>query len=336
MRATKFAVLLAALLILSPPGRIAALTIKVASLVPEGSPWYWALLKMASEWQAISDGRVRMKIYAGGIAGDETDTIRKMRIGQLQAAMVTGKGLGYIHPDFYVYQLPFVTRSDEELQNLFRQLQPDLEKRLQEKGFELLALTQSGWLRFFAKRQATSPEEMKKLRLFSLEGHAGIDQALRDGGFQIIPLRANDVFAALHSGMVEAFAAAPLVAASMQWFALASHMNDFHWSPLTGGLIITSGVWNAIPAELRPRLKSSAEAILEQLQLEAARLEEQAIDILIKNGLTVHPVPEQVVDRWRALVAEGLPLLVGEAISRGVYEQALAFVEDYRRGELKK
>jgi TRAP-type C4-dicarboxylate transport system substrate-binding protein len=107
MRATKFAVLLAALLILSPPGRTAALTIKIASLVPEGSPWHWALLKMASEWQAISDGRVRMKIYAGGIAGDETDTIRN-------ASDIAGRhghrqGLGHTS-GLFVYQLPFVTK----------------------------------------------------------------------------------------------------------------------------------------------------------------------------------------------------------------------------------
>jgi TRAP-type C4-dicarboxylate transport system substrate-binding protein len=77
-----------------------------------------------------------------------------MRINQIQAAMVTGKGLAFIHPDFYVYQLPFMARSDEELDYLFLQLRPELESLLEQKGFTLLAFTKSGWLRFFASRGA--------------------------------------------------------------------------------------------------------------------------------------------------------------------------------------
>ena len=86
--------------------------IKLGSLAPADSPWDKALLKMALDWQTISKGRVTVKVYSGGIAGDEPDMLRKMRIGQLQAAAVSGSGLGKIHPDFLVYQLPFMARND--------------------------------------------------------------------------------------------------------------------------------------------------------------------------------------------------------------------------------
>ena len=329
-RKCSFYLLMAILLLLVPAIHAAAITIKVASLVPEGSPWHRALKKIAAEWLAISDGTVQLKIYAGGIAGDQTDTIRKMRINQIQAAMVTGKALGYIHPDFYVYQLPFVADTDEELDYLFSELQPELEKRLEEKGFTLLAFSKSGWLRFFANTEAVTPEEMRRLKLFSLEGSSSINQAMKEMGFQIVPLKANDVFAAMQSGMVDAFATSPLVAATMQWFALAPHMIDFYWTPMTGGLIISNRAWESIPSELHSRFKASTESILRDLYFETMEIERKAIGIMKENGLVVHSVPEETLSRWRSMVEKGFGLLIGDTISRELYEQALLILEDYR------
>ena len=319
-----------AALLLLPPAQAASITIKVASLVPEGSPWHRALMKIAAEWQRISDGDVRMKVYPGGVAGDETDTIRKMRINQIQAAMVTGKGLAYIHPDFYVYQLPFVALDDEELDYLFLHLRPRLEQLLEQKGFTLLGFSKSGWLRFFSTTEAITPEQMRGLKMFSLEGHASIDQAMKEMGFQIVPLKANDVFAALQGGMVEAFAAAPLVAASMQWFALAPNMTNFNWTPLTGALIISNRAWRMIPSDLHQRLLASAETIIEELYPETMDVEQQAIEVMKENGLVIHPVSKETLEQWRELVSRGLSKLIGDTISVEIYEKTKAILEEYR------
>lgn len=319
-----------AALLLLPAAQAMSITVKVASLVPEGSPWHRALIKIAAEWQKISDGDIRLKIYPGGVAGDETDTIRKMRINQIQAAMVTGKGLAYIHPDFYVYQLPFVALDDEELDYLFFHLRPILEELLEQKGFTLLGFSKSGWLHFFTTKKATTPEQMRSLKMFTLEGHAGIDQAMKEMGFQIVPLKANDVFTAMQSGMVDAFAAAPLVAASMQWFALAPHMDNFKWSPLTGGFIITNRTWNMIPEELHPQLVRAVEVVMDELYQESMEVEKRAFQIMEENGLIIHRVPEDIVAQWRALVDQGFDMLVGETISREIYEQAIEILEEYR------
>ena len=44
---------------------------------------------MGEEWRTSTGGAVTLKIYPGGIAGDEDAIIRKMRVGQLQAAGFT-------------------------------------------------------------------------------------------------------------------------------------------------------------------------------------------------------------------------------------------------------
>ena len=97
------------------PHPAAAETIKLATLAPAGSPWHDALLDMGEAWKDLSGGRVTLKIYAGGVAGDESDMVRKMRIGQLQAATLSAGGLPDIAPEFRALQLPMMFRSYEEL-----------------------------------------------------------------------------------------------------------------------------------------------------------------------------------------------------------------------------
>ena len=328
MRHRRALVLLAGILFCA--SQAGALVIKVGSVAPEGSPWDKALTRIALDWQKISGGRVTMKIYSGGIAGDEPDMIRKMRINQIQAAAMTGSGLGKIDPDWLVYQLPFLTQNDEELDYLFERLRPELERRMEAKGFTFLAIIKSGWLRFFAKEKVVTPEDFRKLKFFVMEGSPEVDQAWKIMGFHIVPLPPNDAFAALQSGMVEIFTASPLTAAAMQWFALAPHMTDINWTPLTAGLVISNQSWNRIPEELRPKLKAATDRVLADLEAEIMAVENQALEIMKENGLIVHDVPPAVLEEWESLVEKGFEILIGDVISRDLYEQAKRIISEYR------
>ncbi len=320
-----------ALLLLLAAGLWAQIVIKLGSLAPADSPWDKALVKMALDWQAISGGRVTVKVYNGGIAGDEPDMLRKMRIGQLQAAALSGSGLGKIHPDFLVYQLPFLARHDEELNYLFGKLRPRLEKLAEEKGFTFLAFTQSGWLHFFSKSKLLVPADMEKLKFFVMEGSPEVDQAWKEMGFHIVPLPTNDAFAALQSGMVDVFTASPLSAAATQWFALAPNMTDFNWAPFTGGLVISSQAWKRIPAELRPELQKATEGALQGLTGEVAKLEEQAMQIMKQNGLVVNKLTPGELKQWEQLVERALKILLDNPISSDIYREARGYLEEYRK-----
>ena len=50
--------------------RAASVTLKLGSLAPEGSSWHKGLQKMAASFAEISAGEVELKVYAGGVAGN--------------------------------------------------------------------------------------------------------------------------------------------------------------------------------------------------------------------------------------------------------------------------
>jgi len=55
--------------------------VKMATLAPKGTEWHGMLVELGQEWKSITRGKVQLKIYPGGIIGDERDMVRKMRIG---------------------------------------------------------------------------------------------------------------------------------------------------------------------------------------------------------------------------------------------------------------
>jgi len=311
------------------------LEIKLGSLAPGGSPWDTALRRVAAEWLSESKGQITIKVYSGGIAGDEADMIRKMRINQLQAAAITGLGLNQIALDVLTIQLPFLVRTDEELDYTLEKMGPDYNQMIEAKGFKVLLWSSAGWAKFFSKDPIIYPEDLKPQRLFVMEGHADIDQAWKELGYRVIPINPNNALTALQSGMVDAFTATPLLAAAMQWFALAPHMCDLNFAPLIGGLIINASTWKRIPADLQPRLMSSLHRVEKQMRQETIELEGKAIEVMVKNGLQIHRLTPQAVRAWEDFVFGNFDLVAGKAFSMEVYEKTKAYVEEYRRSNAR-
>ena len=95
----RFIVTLLALSIVSVMGHVAAAqTVKLGTLAPEGSSWHQIIRDLAEDWRTLSGGALDVRIYPGGTAGDEPDMVRKMKIGQLHAAALTGAGPGADRP----------------------------------------------------------------------------------------------------------------------------------------------------------------------------------------------------------------------------------------------
>src|SRR5262245_31752961 len=81
--------LVAVALLVAGPASAGKVEIKLATSIPANTPFHKLLTDLGTEWQTISNGDVTLVTYPGGVAGDESDVIRKIRIGQLHAGAIT-------------------------------------------------------------------------------------------------------------------------------------------------------------------------------------------------------------------------------------------------------
>jgi TRAP-type C4-dicarboxylate transport system substrate-binding protein len=321
---------LAAAMLAATLAPASARTIKFGTLAPQGSAWYEILRDMAESWREASGGSIEFRIYPGGIVGDEHDMVRKMRVGQLQAAMITGQGLSGIAPEIQALQLPMMLRSYEELDYVMARVTPRIEATLESKGFKVLAWGDAGWVRLFATRPFTGPDDRKGLRLFSWSGDSAFIDAWKCAGFQPIPLPATELHSALQSGLVNAFATTPLAALSFQWFGQAKHMTDLKWVPLVGATVISTHTWDKIPDEVKPRLLAAARETGRRMKAETRPFDAAAIAAMQEHGLEVHPATPEMVARWERDARACYSWIVGPVVPPETAAEVERLRDEYR------
>ena len=72
--------------------------VRLGTIAPRGSSYAKHLLVMGEQWRQAPGGDVLLTVYPDGTMGTEADMVRRMRLGQLQAGMLTAMGLADIEP----------------------------------------------------------------------------------------------------------------------------------------------------------------------------------------------------------------------------------------------
>ena len=315
------------------PHWLGALTIKLASPLPEGTEWDNSLKQMAEEWRQITGGRVRVIIYPGGIAGAEADMVRKMRIGQIDAGVFSAFGLKVMVPETFILTLPSLIRNDDELDHVFETFLSVFDDRFREEGFEMLAWSNSGWANLFCREPIRSPENLFHVSLAVDNTEAETSAAYKALGFNVVSIGLNEIMIGLQSGLVEAVTIPPVLAGAYQWFALAPYMTDFNITPILGGLVISERTWQRIPEEFHAELKASMEKVAVKFYVEARSLNTEAIKVMKDYGLKVIELDDDEIAAFTHIMESGHTLMVGEgkAVPTELYEELQNKLDAFRK-----
>jgi TRAP-type C4-dicarboxylate transport system substrate-binding protein len=306
-----------------------AVMIKIGSAAPSRSPWDKALVEIGIAWEKISNGAVKVRIYPGGIAGNEADMIRKMRLDVLQGAVLTNMGIDKIEKSVFVLTTPFLFSTQEEFDYVFEKMKPIFENKIEAKGFKMVLWTLAGWVHFFAKEAVLYPEDLKKHKISFSQEEPEMEQAWKKMGYYVIPGDLKDLMVSLQSGMVSATYLPVLVAGSGQYFAIIRHMLSLRLSPLVGGLLLSEKTWRSIPEQYREPLISAAEKAAVNLYQTTMELEKEALKAMIENGLIIHEPPADALQKWREASDRGMDELIGKAFSKEVFDQTLSYIREY-------
>lgn len=336
---TLLALVLALLTVFARPAQgQATVTVKMATLVPENSSWFLVLKEVANDWGRISNGKVRVLLYPGGRQGDDPDVVRKMNLGTLNAGVLTSAGLGEIERGVYALSIPMAFADYEEVYAVLEKMRPKLEAQFEAKGFIVLNWADGGWNHWFTKSAAATPDEMKKLKLFSWAGDMKTTEAYKKMGFDPRPAPSTELITGLQTGLFESFLAPPQVALITRYYEQTKYMTDMKVQILMGATVIRKETWERIPADLRPKLMASARTAGDKLQKSIKDGYQRDVDAMKKTGLTVVPVDAKTREMWRRSVEVGYPIIRGGVMPADAFDDALRYRDEYRRlkGAAKK
>jgi TRAP-type C4-dicarboxylate transport system substrate-binding protein len=152
----------------------------------------------------------------------------------------------------------------------------------------------------------------------------------KETGFHPVPLSTNDLLPSLQTGMVNGFSSTPLVALAFQWFGLAPNMADLRYAPLTGATVIEKRAWEKIPPDLRPKLLEASRRAGMRLRAEIRRLNQEALGVMVKNGLKIHKVPPEVQAQWAKMVEDVYPKIRGKIMPAEAFDTVKLYRDEYR------
>ncbi len=305
--------------------------VKMATLVPAGSSWNRSLQEMGQKWQQISGGKVVFKLYAGGVAGDDADVVRKMRLGTLNAGLLATTGLAAIDRSVLALQIPMLYADYDEADWVMAKMTPGLDAQFEAKGFVVLAWIDGGWAHFFTKTPARTPKDMRSAKLFTWAGDDKYTELWKGAGFNAIPLPATEISTALQTGLVNAICTTPQVAAVMQWYNHAKNMTDVNWALLFGAIVIDKKVWDKIPADVRPAIMAVTRETGRQLSKQTRADEIESVEAMKKRGLNVVKPGPAELESWHKLFESVVPLVRGNYIPADAFDTAIKFSAEYRQ-----
>ena len=321
-------------LALGSAAHAAANQLRIGTLAPKNSLYHRELMTLGEAWRTAQGEGAKYVVYPDGSQGGETDMARRMRIGQLQGALLSVVGLREIEPSISALQnMPLLFRNWDEVDFVREKLRPSMEKKFLDKGFVVLAWGDAGWVRFFSKEAASRPDDYRKMKFFAWAGESEQQEIMKSLGYTPVPLETSDILPSIQTGMITAVPATPYFALASQVYATAPHMLDINWAPIVGALVVTKKAWDEMSPAARDALQAAGAQAGLHMRTKARQEVDEAVEAMKKRGLQVHkPTPEQLAE-WNALAEKLYPRIRGRMVPADTFDEVMALLKAYRAGK---
>ena len=311
------------------------LEVRLGSPLPRESPWGRTLDRIAAEWNRITNGQVRLNIRHGGIEGTEARMHMALASDTIQAAVLTSFGLSLIDPAIMTLTVPFLIRNEREMDAVMREIQGDLETRLNSGNYFMLAWSRAGFVNIFSRDPVSTPDDLRRLRIASNPEASEANTAFRTMGFQIFEADWNDVGNRLNAGTVTAIYNNPAAVAAFQLHTILRNMLSTNIAPVVGGIVMNQVTWRRI-GELNPRfqqeLMTATRRIAEDFDRTLQNDIDRAIQTMTRAGLRVNRPTAAQEQLWFGEIERALPNLLGTVYDRDLYNRINNTLIRFRAG----
>ncbi|MEK6650024.1 MAG: TRAP transporter substrate-binding protein DctP [Bacteroidota bacterium] len=308
-------------------------TIKFATLAPDGSTWMNVMHEYDAAVRKESGGRVGFKLYPGGVqGGDEKAMLRKIRVGQIHSGGFTGVGLGEIAPKVRILDAPFLFRTYDEVDHIYKTFDKELTQALEDGGFVLLGWAELGFVNVFTNSPVNKPEDLKGLRMWTWEGDVMAQTALQTLGLSPIPLSIDNVLTSLQTGLINAFYTTPYAAIALQWYTRSKYVIDVPLADASGAVLLSKKYFDTLPADLQEVVvRNGRTAMVKLVQLNREDNKNAFVEFR-KRGIVIQQVAEKDLGYYIDVGVRSRRAVVGRTYSQEFLNQVERAVDEYRAG----
>lgn len=318
-------------LYLPVPARAQNVVLKIGTLAPEGSAWVKAFREINRELDQKTNKQVSLRLFPGGILGDEEDMLRKTKVGEIQGALLTGGGLGLIFKDVRILAIPFLFQNYREVDAVLGRMDGFYQKGLLDNGFKSMGWAEQGFIYLLSKEPIRNAADLKKGKVWIWEDTATGKAVFKELGVNAIPLPVTDVLMALQTGMIDTVYSSPLAAIAVQWFTKVSYMTDVPLAYSVGAVVLRKSDFEKIPPAQRPIVEAAFSRQLTPLKDQLRKENEKAIQVLQGKGIKLVSPSTGDLKELQALCFKGIATLGEDQFSKKTLEEVRNIVKTLRK-----
>jgi len=307
-----------------------AVKLKIATVAPPGTSFHKHVEDLSAVWAKAPGGGVELNVYPG-TQGGEPQIVRRMRVNQLQGAMLTAIGLSQINESVTALQLlPNEFRNWDEVDFVREKIAGKLEDIFLKEGYVVLFWGDAGWVRFFSTKPITGIQDLKSMRVYAASGNPKAFELLKSY-YTPVELEPDKILLSLRNGMIDAVPIPPFLANFAQVATKADHMLDMKWVPVVGAMVVTKAAWNKLPAETQKYMLETGRKAGEKIRADSRREDDEAIQAMVaKQGLKVTTLSPEAEKEWRREAHNVLPRIRGEIIPADMFDEVQAALKEFR------
>ena len=315
-------------------GHAADKQLRIGTMAPKNSLYHRQLMELGEVWRTAQGAGAKYQVFTDGSQGGEAELARRMRIGQLQGALLSVVGLREIEPSIAALQnLPLLFKSWDEVDYVRERMRPNMEKRFLDKGFVVLAWGDAGWVRFFSKEFAVRPDDYKRMKFFAWGSEAEQQAIMKSLGYTPVPLETSDILPAIQTGMISVVPSTPYFALASQIYTSAPNMLEVNWAPIVGALVVTKKAWDDMTPLTQETLRGASDKAGVQIRAKARQEVDEAVDAMKKRGLVVNRPTTEQMREWSDLAEKLYPRIRGTMVPAETFDEVFFHLKTFREGK---
>ncbi len=280
-----------------------------------------------------TDNKLYLKVYYGGVMGDDEDYLKKMRIGQLHGTGTSVQGALLACPEMGVVSLPMLFNGYDEVDYVKKQMYPVFDSVLNSKGFKLIMWLDQGFDQFYSvKTPLESLSQFKKTKFLTWCGE--IEERFLDSmGASAIPVNVPEFNTSLRQGIADAYIGPPIWAVSTQMYTVIRHISSMNVRYSPSIFIVTMDAWNELPPKYQTSIMAEQEGWQTQF-CQGSRIDNaKCLKAMFQYGLAEVTLTPEMTQNLRDRAEPIWQEMVDDLYPQDILDDLLAHLADYRESQ---
>jgi len=317
--------------IVSSTARAQPIVLRMATAAPDGTAWAREGHAFERDIAELTRGRVRMKWYLGGIAGDEMTMLERIRRDQLDGVASGGMLCQKLAPTMRALRIPGVFQGRDESAYVAGRLKDVLDAEFLKAGFVNLGEVGVGPDIIFSRTPVASMADLQKTPIWIWDLEDVFRASLTMMGLHVVPRPLESAGRDYEAGRFDAFLAVPAAALAFQWSAETRYFTELHASFLRGCLLIASRAYDQLPVDGQQAVKKSAARTIARLEEIGRAQDDQLLGhLFVKQGLRHVPMSDSFRIELFAAARAARQRLEADPALASLVTRVLALLADYR------